>query len=423
MNAQTSPRTWVVVAGDFAVGGGMDRANLALAEGLADRARPNRLVTHHVQWRRTTDPSPVTRVWRVSRPRGSHLLGSPLLDQAGRWATAAARPHAVVVVNGGNCLVRRPDLNWVHYLHRAWNPEDRDDTFPDHDPNTPPRRLHAAHLAKRRIARWLFLDLERRALAPRRISDGPRLVVVNSQRTRTDLLTHYSLDPDRVRVVYYGIDADRFHPVPAETRVRLRQELAASIGPSAHLDPARPWVLFVGALGDHRKGLDRIFNAFEMLGESWDAQLLIIGRRPPHLPPLSLSTPRLDRSQTVVELGYRADVPDLMAAADLLVSPTRYEAYGLNVHEAICAGLPAIVSRSAGVAERYDELGGEVAEALRPYRLDEPRDPHALASALEHWRANLDQARQGFTPLSEHLRKRSWDDCAADLIALADALE
>jgi len=37
----------------------------------------------------------------------------------------------------------------------------------------------------------------------------------------------------------------------------------------------------------------------------------------------------------------------------VLVSPVRYEAYGLNVQEALCCGVPAIVSACAGVAERY----------------------------------------------------------------------
>ncbi|MDK2408772.1 glycosyltransferase [Aphanizomenon sp. PH219] len=51
-------------------------------------------------------------------------------------------------------------------------------------------------------------------------------------------------------------------------------------------------------------------------------------------------------------LGFRADVPNLLRAADCLVAPTRYEAYDLGVHEALCCGLPAIVSADAGVDER-----------------------------------------------------------------------
>jgi glycosyltransferase involved in cell wall biosynthesis len=74
-------------------------------------------------------------------------------------------------------------------------------------------------------------------------------------------------------------------------------------------------------------------------------------------------------------LGYREDVATILAASDLLASPTRYEAYGLNVHEAICRGVPALVSRSAGVAERYPP-------ELRSWLLDDPDDVVTLERTI-----------------------------------------
>jgi len=52
-------------------------------------------------------------------------------------------------------------------------------------------------------------------------------------------------------------------------------------------------------------------------------------------------------------LGFRSDVPELMQAADCLISPARHEAHELGVHEAISSRIPAFVSSGAGVAERY----------------------------------------------------------------------
>src|SRR2546428_102724 len=62
-------------------------------------------------------------------------------------------------------------------------------------------------------------------------------------------------------------------------------------------------------------------------------------------------------------LGFRTDVPDLLRAADVLIAPSRYEPYGLTVHEALCCGLPALVSAAAGVAERYP---AELSDLLIP---------------------------------------------------------
>ena len=64
-------------------------------------------------------------------------------------------------------------------------------------------------------------------------------------------------------------------------------------------------------------------------------------------------------------LGFIAICRRLLAAADVLVHPARYEAYGLAVHEALCRDIPAIVSREAGVAERFPA-------ALEPLLLDDP---------------------------------------------------
>ena len=56
-------------------------------------------------------------------------------------------------------------------------------------------------------------------------------------------------------------------------------------------------------------------------------------------------------------------MPTVFAACDLLIHPARYEAYGLAVHEALCRGLPALVSATAGVAERYPEDLGQLLAA------------------------------------------------------------
>ena len=59
--------------------------------------------------------------------------------------------------------------------------------------------------------------------------------------------------------------------------------------------------------------------------------------------------------ESVRFLGYRKDLAQLLQASDALIAPTRYDSYGLGVHEALCCGLPALVSAGAGVAERYPE--------------------------------------------------------------------
>ena len=105
----------------------------------------------------------------------------------------------------------------------------------------------------------------------------------------------------------------------------------------------------------------------------------------------------------------------MIAAADVLVHPARYEAYGLGVHEALCRGLPAIVSASAGIAERYPDIARDL---LAP----EPGDAPQLIATLRRWRAEADAWPSRIAPFAAALRNRSWDAMAAEIAALVEVV-
>jgi glycosyltransferase involved in cell wall biosynthesis len=75
----------------------------------------------------------------------------------------------------------------------------------------------------------------------------------------------------------------------------------------------------------------------------------------------------------VVLLGARDDVPALLAAADLVVVPSRWEARALIIQEAMRAGRPVVATRVGGTLE----LTGADGAILVP-----PEDPAALADAV-----------------------------------------
>jgi len=72
-------------------------------------------------------------------------------------------------------------------------------------------------------------------------------------------------------------------------------------------------------------------------------------------------------------LGRRADVPALMAAADVVVVPSLWEGQPLVLQEALRAGRPLVASRAGGIPD----LTGEDGALLVP-----PGDPTALAGAV-----------------------------------------
>lgn len=371
-------RPYTLIAGDFVDTGGMDRANLALADWLARQGGPVRLVAHRVADALLRYPN--VRFVRVPKPANAYLLGEPLLDAAGRfWATRTLMEGGEVVANGGNCSV--PAANWVHYVHGAWAPEPSGGVL---------RRL------KSQVSHGLYRRLERQALR------RARVVIANSERTKQDVVAATGVPEARVRVVYLGGDPERFRPASPEARRAARVALG--------WPEARRVALFVGALGDRRKGFDTLFQAWARLCArgDWDVDLGVVGTGAQR-EAWEQEARRRGLDARIQFLGFRKDVPTLLSAADVLVAPTRYEPYGLGVHEALCAGLPALVSRMAGVAERYPP-------ELRGLLLDDPDDVDALVRRLEDWRAREAELAPRVAALSATLRAWTWDAMAESFV-------
>jgi glycosyltransferase involved in cell wall biosynthesis len=368
---------WLLVAGDFTTHGGMDMANFALARYLARQPAVSQLhlVSHRVATELTSSSSVHAHI--VPRPLGAHRFGEPLMRLgAHRWQRRLATSGVRTVANGGNADVG--DVNWVHYVHAAFRPD-------------------AAGLSNRvRVAskHRRYLRQEREALA------HARVVICNSKRTAADVVRLAEVDPTRAKVVYYGVDAQRFGRVTADERASARQELGLPL--------ARRFALFAGALGDRRKGFDVVFDAWQMLCRSdWDVDLVVVGTGA-ELPAWRARAARELPGGRIRFLGFRQDMPLVFAACDLLIHPARYEAYGLAVHEAICRGLPAIVSASAGVAERYPP-------ELQQLLLNDPESSDELRTRLLTWRDD-DTMTERVARFGARLRLRSWDHMSKDIV-------
>jgi len=361
--------------------GGMDRANYALADYASRSGVDVDLVSHRVSPELLAHPK--VRWHRVARPGGWHAVGEPLLDRRGRALIAEKRASSGMgVVNGGNCVAEA--VNWVHYVHAVYQ-----------EPFQPNPRS---------VKHWMFgrRSIRREQAALRK---SP-LVITNSDATRA-AVEALGVEPSRARTVYYGIDPELFKPATEEARARQKSALGLS---------ERPAVAFVGALGDRRKGFDTLFAAWERLAAepSWDADLVVVGTgRDLELWRARAADRRLQRR--IHFLGFRTDVPAVLAACDALVAPTRYEAFGLGVAEALARGLPAVVSAGAGVAELYPA-------ALRSLLFEDVDSVSELTTRLRDWRARKDELAPHVAELSDRVRARTWDVMAGDILRLVSEL-
>ena len=244
---ETAKQLWLLVTGDLTPLGGMDCANHALALYLARRADTEvHLVTHRAWDDLTALPS--VQLHRCSG-RGEPLAGNAVVGPG--WPALGRPPGASgarVVVNGGNCAWA--DVNWVHYVHAAWIP----------------RQGGGLARCAKAMAFHQYAQYTERACVRQ-----ARSIIANSEQTRTALIERLGVPAERVRTIYYGIDAERFRPPTEAERAAARVQMGWA--------DDRPAVAFVGALGDLRKGFDTLFEAWRLLGRdaSWDARLVVAG--------------------------------------------------------------------------------------------------------------------------------------------------
>ena len=373
---------WALASGDFTPQGGMDRANHALARYLAVSGREVHLIAHRV-WPDLVS-LPGVMVHHVPRPFGAHLLGAPLLARAASRTARLLGPSTCLLSNGGNTRWLAP--TWIHYLHAAYAP-----------------RVAAGLRAKLSAVagRTRFLAHEATTIA-----NAPA-IICNSTRTASDVRRCYGVDAARLHVVHYGVDPDEFGPVTAEAR----RDAQRSLG----LNAAAPLAVFIGALGDRRKGFDVLFEAWQRLcaDPAWDANLAIVGVGA-EAAAWQARASAAGLAGRMLFLEFRPDVPRILAAGDVIVHPSRYEAYGLGVHEALCRGLPAIVSASAGVAERLPD-------DLTALTLPEPLSADDLVTRLYLWRDDVAGWGARARAAGSRLRARTWDHMAAEIATIVES--
>jgi glycosyltransferase involved in cell wall biosynthesis len=160
---------------------------------------------------------------------------------------------------------------------------------------------------------------------------------------------------EQYTTVYSGIKLDEFRDAD----------------PATDLPGDRPRVVMIGRLADG-KGFDVMIEAAERFRDA-DVSVCLVGEGPLYD---SLQADVVERKldDTVFLTGYRDDVPQVLAASDVLALPSFREGTPRVISEAMASGLPVVATHIAGIPE-------QVAHGRSGY-LIRPGDPEALADRL-----------------------------------------
>lgn len=226
------------------------------------------------------------------------------------------------------------------------------------------------------------------------------IVVTDSEATRTDLEELLEVNPDKVRVIYPGVDPN-FKYVPRANIADFLKEIGLT----------KAYTIFVGTL-EPRKNIVRIIQAYNQVRESgkYNGMLVLVGKKGWQYKPIFKEIEKSVFKADIKYMSYVQDsfLPALISGADVLIYPSLYEGFGLPILEGMACGTPVITSRLSSMPE----VGGEAAFYIDPLSVDE------IASGIDRITNDKKVREELIQKGYKQVHKFSWNKTADEVLKL-----
>lgn len=229
-------------------------------------------------------------------------------------------------------------------------------------------------------------------------------VLADSEATKSDLIAHYRVPPEKVTVLYSGV-SNLFVSVGDEWRLRAVRD-KYGIG-------ERPYVFSVSTL-QPRKNYQMLIRAFRAVAAQRPHNLVIAGGKGWLYEQIVAEIARQGLEGRVLLIGFvdDADLAALYSGASLFAYPSIYEGFGLPLLEAMACGVPVLNSN----ASCLPEVAGDATVQLPP---DELRAwSETMLALLDDATKRASMVAAGFL----QARQFPWARAAQQLSSLYDQL-
>ena len=225
--------------------------------------------------------------------------------------------------------------------------------------------------SRRDLAHFDWYQGKRRAWL-RRIQNLSGAVLANASPIRDALIAEDRFAPEKVHVIHNGIDVEKFR----NARDR-RDVLFPNVGDGK-------LVVLVGNMHSDVKGHPWLIECAPRVTREFPAVRFVLVGDGARRAQFEQQVSSLGLAQNFLFLGSRADIPDILAACDIAVLPSRAEGLSNALLEYLAAGLPTIASRVGGNSEVVEDgangflVPPDDSEALGVALLKMLRDPELM---------------------------------------------
>lgn len=171
-----------------------------------------------------------------------------------------------------------------------------------------------------------------------------KMIIAPSRSTKLDIVNYYGLPPERVRVIYEGVDREIFSPL---MNLDIRRELG--------VDEGCFLIMHVGPEIED-KNVGRLIEAVFLLKEKLPVRLLRVGRQSKEIRK-KIHELGLEREIIYVEGVSSRKLAQMYSVADVFAFPSLYEGFGLPLLEAMACGCPVMASNTSSLPEVVGDAG------------------------------------------------------------------
>ena len=228
-------------------------------------------------------------------------------------------------------------------------------------------------------------------------------IIADAQYVRQCQIEDFFTKPEKIPVIYNGVNLERFGGMDDEVRARFRRELG--------VDPEARIVLTV-AQCIWEKGINHLVDAAKIVVASYpDTRFFVVGEGPQR-PDFERQAAELGLQEYFIFTGKRVDTELFLAVADIFVLISVWEeAFAFSLLEAMASGCPVVASRTGAIPESV--LDKETGLLVPPGNAE--ATAVALMKLLEDDPLRKRMGQKGRDRVEKHFSLKQWVDKTIDL--------